>query len=63
MSDFWVALGLVLVIEGITYALFPDAMKRMAVMVQMLPPAILRRTGLIAAVIGVAVIWLIRRPI
>ena len=30
MRDLWTALALVLVIEGILYALFPDTMKRVA---------------------------------
>ena len=62
MKDLSVALALVLVIEGIIYALFPDAMKRMALIVQVLPAAVLRRTGLMAAVLGVAIVWVIRRP-
>jgi uncharacterized protein YjeT (DUF2065 family) len=60
MDDFYTALGLVLVIEGAIYALFPDGMQR--VMSQMLdmPPGALRLAGLTAAVAGVALVWAIR---
>jgi uncharacterized protein YjeT (DUF2065 family) len=60
MRDFATALALVLVIEGVLYSLFPEGMKRMVVQVAALPPASLRITGLAAAVLGVAGVWLIR---
>lgn len=60
MSDLIVAIGLVLVIEGVLYALFPSSMQRMMVMALTQPPRTLRTTGLIAAFIGVAIVWLIR---
>ena len=60
MTDLLVAIGLILVIEGCLLALFPDGMKRMMVAMQQVPAEILRRAGLIAAVIGVALVWLIR---
>ncbi|MBT3767464.1 MAG: DUF2065 domain-containing protein, partial [Rhodospirillales bacterium] len=37
MSDLLTALGLVLVIEGVVYALFPDAMKRMTTQMLQIP--------------------------
>jgi uncharacterized protein len=49
------------VIEGVLYSLFPEGMKRMVVQVLALPPAALRFTGLVAAVLGVAGVWLIRQ--
>ncbi|HXP31341.1 MAG TPA: DUF2065 domain-containing protein [Stellaceae bacterium] len=61
MRDFATALALVFVIEGVLYALLPEAMRRMALQMAGLPVAILRLTGLLAAVFGVAAIWLIRR--
>lgn len=60
MTDFWVALGLVLVIEGVAYALFPEAMQRMMHMALATPPATLRRIGLVSALIGFTVVWLIK---
>ncbi len=54
------ALGLVLVVEGVAYALFPAQMKRMMETVQALPASSLRNAGLGAAVLGVAIVWLVR---
>jgi len=64
MDDFWIALlsalGLVLVIEGLAYALFPEGAKRLAALAQTLPAESLRRGGLIAALAGAFVVWLAR---
>ena len=60
MADLLSALGLVLVIEGALYALFPEAMKRMMVLMSGQPAALLRAVGLGAAAMGVVIIWLVR---
>lgn len=60
MQDLVVALGLVLVIEGAAYALFPEGMRTMMRRALEMPPQTLRFGGLAAAVIGVAVVWLVR---
>jgi uncharacterized protein YjeT (DUF2065 family) len=60
MTDLWTALGLVLVIEGALYALFPEGMKRAAARALMVPPQALRLAGLAVACIGVFVVWLVR---
>ena len=60
MSDFVAALALVFVIEGALYGLFPDAMKRLMAQVIPLPSSWLRTTGMVAACLGVLVLWLIR---
>ena len=60
MSDLLTALALAIAIEGIAYALFPDAMKRMMAMAIEQPAANLRTAGLAAALIGVGIVWLIR---
>jgi uncharacterized protein len=64
MSDLWTALGtalgLVLVIEGALYALFPEGIKRAAARALMVPPQALRLAGLAAACVGVLVVWLVR---
>ena len=60
MSDFLVAIGLLLVIEGTLYAAFPGGLKRMMTMVQDMPDQSLRSGGLAAIAVGVAVVWLIR---
>ena len=60
MTEFFVAIGLAIAIEGFVYALFPNAMKRMMAQILEQPPEKIRSAGLIAAVIGVGLIWLIR---
>jgi uncharacterized protein YjeT (DUF2065 family) len=55
------ALGLVLVIEGVLYALFPEVMKRAAARALLVPPQRLRLAGLAAACVGVALVWAVRR--
>jgi uncharacterized protein len=60
MSDFVAALGLVLVIEGILFAAFPVAAKRAMAAVLSTPETGLRITGLVSAVIGVLIVWLVR---
>lgn len=60
MRDLLTALGLVLVIEGIVYALAPEAMKRLAARSLKTPAQSLRLGGLFAACLGVMLIWLLR---
>lgn len=54
------ACGLVLVIEGLAYAAFPEHMRRMMRQALELPAGTLRMGGLLAAIVGVALVWLIR---
>ncbi len=61
MRDLGTALALVLVIEGVLYALFPEGMKRVAARTVTVPPQLLRATGLGAACIGVLLVWVLRR--
>ena len=60
MSDFVVAIGLVFAIEGLVFAAFPGAAKRLAAHAVETPEASLRMAGVVSAVIGVALIWLVR---
>ena len=55
-----IGLGLALVLEGVAYALFPDAMRRMMVQVLALPEGNLRFAGLLAVLVGVGIVWLVR---
>jgi len=61
VDDLIVAIGLVLVIEGVLYALFPEAMQRMMAMAIAQPGRVLRIAGLIAALVGFVVVWAVRR--
>lgn len=60
MSDFLTACALVLVIEGLLYAAFPEPMKRMVASVLELPAQVLRLGGLAAGVVGVLLVALLR---
>jgi uncharacterized protein len=60
MTDFLVALGLVFVIEGILLAAFPGGAKRTMANVMELPDGVLRVSGVIAAAVGLVLVWLIR---
>jgi len=61
MKDLWTALALMLVVEGVLYALFPDGMKKMVAQMLMVPAPVLRAAGLAAACLGVGFVWLMRR--
>lgn len=61
MHDFFTALALVLVIEGLLYAAFPEPMRRMVAAVLATPASTLRAAGLVAAGFGVVLIALLRR--
>jgi hypothetical protein len=60
MSDLVVAIGMVLVIEGVVFAAFPGTAKRMAAHASISPEASLRVAGLVSALLGVALVWLVR---
>ncbi|MFQ5939256.1 MAG: DUF2065 domain-containing protein [Alphaproteobacteria bacterium] len=60
MSELITALGLVLVIEGALYALFPDGMKRLMALMLNQPAGSLRTAGVVAAGLGVGIVWLLR---
>jgi len=60
MLDFLVALGLVLAIEGLLFAAFPAVSKRAMSHVLETPDGVLRVIGIVSALIGVVLIWLVR---
>lgn len=60
-DDLVTALALLLVIEGALYALFPEAMKRMLARLMTMPAGSLRAAGIVSAVAGVAIVWMVRR--
>ncbi len=61
MSDaWWLALGLVLVFEGLTYALVPRQMQKMMRMLQDQSPEQLRVMGAVVLALGVFVVWLVK---
>ena len=60
MWDFIVALGLVLVIEGLIFAVNPAAAKNAMAHVVQTADGPLRIVGIVAAIIGVVVVWFVR---
>jgi uncharacterized protein len=60
MAEFLVAIGLVFVIEGLLFAAFPAAAKRLAATAMESPESSLRIAGIISAVIGLVLIWIVR---
>lgn len=60
MPDFIVALGLVFVIEGLTFCAFPATAKRAMESVQQTPDSTLRTVGIVSAILGIILIWAVR---
>lgn len=60
MSDLITAIGIVLLLEGLLYAAFPDMMRRAAAEVSRVDPEVLRLVGLLAGISGLATLWLVR---
>jgi len=60
MQDLFTAAALVLVLEGVLWALFPNGMKQAAARAIVLDAAVLRVGGLLFAALGVLAVWLIR---
>jgi len=52
------ALGLVLIVEGLVYALAPSLVERMLVALSALPEETRRTIGLVSLALGVVVVWL-----
>lgn len=60
MGDFLAAFGLVFVIEGLIFAAFPGHAKKAMISVVETPEPSLRMIGVGSAVIGVALVALVR---
>lgn len=60
MRDLLAALGLVLVIEGLSLAAFPAAWQRAMRAILKAPEQPMRIAGLLAGIVGVVIVWLVR---
>ena len=61
MKEFVIAIGLLLFIEGMLYALFPSKMKNMLKTIEKMQVNQLRIGGLLFALIGFLIIWYFKR--
>jgi uncharacterized protein YjeT (DUF2065 family) len=57
MSEIATAIGLVLVLEGLLYAVAPGSLKRMMSMAQTMSDDQMRTGGMIAIALGVGIVW------
>ncbi len=60
MSDLIVGAGLVLIFEGLLWALAPDMARRLLEMANQTAPATLRAAGWVAVATGLILVWLVR---
>ncbi|MCZ4260409.1 MAG: DUF2065 domain-containing protein [Limimaricola soesokkakensis] len=60
MTPILLGLGLVLVIEGLAWALAPSLVLRMLETLRDMPPEQRRLAGLVALALGVALLWMAR---
>lgn len=60
MSDLVVAIGLVLVIEGLLWSLWPGLGRKLLQATAGAPESSLRIAGALAVAAGVGVVWLVR---
>ena len=61
MDFFLCVIGMVMIIEGIPYFLFPEKMKIWVQKVLQMPDAVLRATGLSLMIIGLLLIFIVKR--
>ena len=61
MRELIIAIGLLLFIEGMLYALFPLKMKNMLKIIEKLPVNQLRISGFLFALIGFVIVWYFKR--
>jgi uncharacterized protein YjeT (DUF2065 family) len=62
-ADFLIGLAMVFVIEGLMFAASPSWMRRAMKSAQAMPDNVLRAVGIGSAVVGLILIWVVRRPI
>ena len=61
MKELIIAIGLLLFIEGMLYALFPSKMKNMFKVIEKMQVNQLRTGGLLFALIGFIIVWYLKR--
>ena len=61
MKELIIAIGLLLFIEGILYAIFPSKMKNMLKTIEKMQVSQLRIGGLLFVIIGFIIVWYFKR--
>ncbi|WP_422175873.1 DUF2065 domain-containing protein [Aestuariivita sp.] len=54
----FLALGLVLIVEGLAYVLAPSLVERLLEMLRLLPEAARRQIGALSIVLGLILVWI-----
>jgi uncharacterized protein YjeT (DUF2065 family) len=57
MGFLLLAIGLVLFVEGLVYALAPSLLRTLLEMIRNIPDSVLRQNGVMAVVLGLVLIW------
>ena len=61
MNELIIAIGLLLILEGLLYAIFPSQMKNMLNQIKDLPISKLSVGGLVFAIIGFIIVWFVKQ--
>jgi uncharacterized protein YjeT (DUF2065 family) len=59
-ADLFIGVGFVLVVEGLLFAAMPQWMRNAMTQALATPDQVLRTVGLVSAVIGLLLIWVVR---
>ncbi len=60
-TDFLIGIGILFVLEGLMFAASPAWMRRAMKSALVTPDNILRIVGIVSAVVGLLLIWVVRR--
>ena len=60
MKDLISALGLLLFVEGLFFAIFPARIKNMLKIIEKIPETKLRSTGVFFLILGFLIVWYIK---
>ena len=61
MEDFFAAVALLIVIEGLLFAAFPNATRRAMLEASQTPDSFVRKIGIVSAVGGIIALYVVRK--